>query len=79
VPAVVSRSAGVAELYPAGLADLLIDDPEDAGEIASRLQTWRSRLEHWRDQTEPLSAALRARPWSTMAAEIVDVVDRNSA
>ncbi len=79
VPAVVSRSAGVAELYPAGLADLLIDDPEDSGEIASRLRTWRSRLEHWRDQTEPLSAALRARPWSTMAAEIVDVVDRNSA
>jgi glycosyltransferase involved in cell wall biosynthesis len=79
VPAIVSRSAGVAELYPSALSDLLVDDPEDAGEISERLQTWRRGLECWRERLAPLSSQLRARTWSTMAAEIVDVVERAPA
>ncbi len=79
VPAIVSRSAGIAELYPGTLADLLVDDPDDVREIAERLGTWRSSLERWREQCAPLSSRLRARTWSMMAAEIVDVVDRAAA
>ena len=33
LPALVSRSAGVAERYPAGLADLLIPDPDDPADL----------------------------------------------
>jgi glycosyltransferase involved in cell wall biosynthesis len=79
VPAIVSRSAGVAELYPAALSDLLVDDPENVHEISERLLTWRSNLECWRERLVPLSSQLRARTWSAMAAEIVDVVDRATA
>jgi glycosyltransferase involved in cell wall biosynthesis len=79
VPAIVSRSAGVAELYPNTLSDLLVDDPDDVHEIAERLRTWRSGLERWREDLAPLSSRLRARHWSTMAAEIVDVVDGAAA
>jgi glycosyltransferase involved in cell wall biosynthesis len=79
VPAIVSRSAGVAELYPAPLSDLLVDDPDDVHEISERLQAWRSSLERWRERVASLSSELRARTWSTMAAEIVDAVERASA
>ncbi len=79
VPAIVSRSAGVAELYPGTLSDLLVDDPDDVREIAERLRTWRLDLERWRERCAPLSSRLRARTWSVMAAEIVGVVDQAAA
>jgi glycosyltransferase involved in cell wall biosynthesis len=79
VPAIVSRSAGVAELYPAALSDLLVDEPDDVHELSGRLRTWRASLECWRERVAPLSSALRARTWSTMAAEIVDAVDQATA
>jgi len=76
VPALVSRSAGVAEQYPAGLDDLLIADPEDATALADSLVRWRCRAEEIRCRVAPLSRALRARTWDTMAAELVALVDR---
>src|SRR5207237_1827932 len=63
VPAIVTRSAGVAERYPAGLSDLLLDNPNDAGELAERLSLWRSHLDRVRARVAPYADALRARRW----------------
>ena len=78
VPAIVSATAGVAERYPASLEDLLLVDPEDSRELASRLRYWRSHVERLRDQILPVSAALRAWTWDAMAARIVSLVEQAS-
>lgn len=70
VPAIVTRSAGVAERYPAGLSDLLLDDPNDGAELAERLIVWRGALERLRSEVAPFAARLRARRWADMAAEV---------
>ncbi len=76
LPALVSRSAGVAERYPAALAGLLLDAPEDADALARRLEAWREHAAAWAPHVSALSAELRARTWDTMAEAIVDVVER---
>jgi glycosyltransferase involved in cell wall biosynthesis len=76
VPAFVSRVAGVAEQYPTELADLLIDNPDDAGELAGRLAAWRGCTERTRSLLAPLSSKLRARTWDAMAADIAGLVER---
>lgn len=75
VPALVSRRAGVAERYPPALGDLLVDDPEDGGELAGRLRLWRQGLERYRAATVRLSSSLRSRTWDDMAREIADHVE----
>jgi glycosyltransferase involved in cell wall biosynthesis len=75
LPAIVSRAAGVAERIPASLAALLLDNPEDAGELAGRLLAWREGLEAHRASALALSQDLRAWSWDQMAARIVDIVE----
>jgi glycosyltransferase involved in cell wall biosynthesis len=75
VPAIVSARAGVAEMYPAGLAPLLISNPDDAQEVAERLMDWRRNLDRVSDLVRPVSERLRARTWDQMAAEIVSRVE----
>ncbi len=70
VPVIVSARAGIAELYPPTLADLLIADVEDSGEIADRLHRWRWDIGSAKSRIAPLSNRLRARTWSDMAVEI---------
>lgn len=77
VPALVSASAGVAEQYPATLAELLIGDPDDARELADRLTAWRRDIERFRSTVAPVSSALRQRTWDAMAQQIVDCVERS--
>jgi glycosyltransferase involved in cell wall biosynthesis len=76
VPALVSASSGIAERYPPDLSALLIRDPEDACGLAERVRGWRNESDRWRERTAPFAAALRARSWRTMAAEIVDLTER---
>jgi glycosyltransferase involved in cell wall biosynthesis len=71
LPAIVARSAGVAEQYPGDLDQLLVNDPESASELASRLRQWHD---------DPLidarvalfGARLRGRSWDDMSREIVE-------
>jgi glycosyltransferase involved in cell wall biosynthesis len=79
VPAFVSAKAGVAERYPAELADLLIVNPDDAGELGERLIAWRDNTERFRSLLAPLSSKLRSRSWDAMAADIAELVDRAEA
>jgi glycosyltransferase involved in cell wall biosynthesis len=76
VPALVSARAGVAEHYPPELGDLLIANPDDAGELGDRLIGWRSDLERFRSAIAPLSARLRSRTWERMAQDIADLTER---
>jgi glycosyltransferase involved in cell wall biosynthesis len=75
LPAIVSRAAGVAERIPAPLDALLLDEAEDAGELAERLLAWRAGVDAHREAALELSAALRAWTWDHMAARIVDIVE----
>jgi glycosyltransferase involved in cell wall biosynthesis len=78
VPAVVSASAGVAERYPAELADLLIADADDAGELRDRLlMVCRERV-RFQPAVLTLGAALRARTWEMMAADIAAAAEAST-
>ena len=79
VPAIVSATAGIAELYPTELADLLVRDPNDAGELAERLTMWRRNLARLRMQVLPFSGRLRAHTWDSMAARIAELVEQADA
>src|SRR4029079_12762951 len=61
VPALVSACAGVAEHYSPELADLLITNPDDRGELVERLSAWRCSSDRFRALVLPLSEKLRGR------------------
>jgi glycosyltransferase involved in cell wall biosynthesis len=75
VPAIVSASAGVAERYPAELGDLLLVNPEEAGELAARIRNWRGKVEEFKRLTEPVAQRLRKYKWEDMAAAIVGLAE----
>ena len=79
VPAIVSRSAGIAERYPSALRDLLIDGEIDAPEVAEALQRWRSDADGWVNRFEAFAASLRARSWDAMSADIAALVEGAAA
>jgi glycosyltransferase involved in cell wall biosynthesis len=70
IPALVSADAGVAELYPAELSELLLHCPASACTLEAGLKNWRKHHERLREATHNLSDRLRQRTWQTMAREI---------
>lgn len=76
VPALVSAAAGVAELYPPELGEMLLPDAEDGDDLAARLLRWRGGVDEWKGRFAPLSRALRERTWERMAEQFVAVVSR---
>ncbi|HVL67928.1 MAG TPA: glycosyltransferase family 4 protein [Vicinamibacterales bacterium] len=74
VPVIVSAAAGVAERYSGPLRELLIDEPESAGEIAARLRRWREGRQRYALAAASVGEQLRARTWDDMAAEFVRAV-----
>jgi len=75
LPALVSASAGVAERYPSTLAELLLDDPDNAGALEASLRNWRSHHERLLDAARALSARLRQRTWQVMAQDVRSLLD----
>jgi glycosyltransferase involved in cell wall biosynthesis len=73
LPAIVSASAGVAEKYPQELSDLLLPDPDDAADLAGRLQRWRGDQDCWRDLVRPISESLRQYTWDDMSRRLLEV------
>jgi glycosyltransferase involved in cell wall biosynthesis len=78
LPAIVSACAGVAERYPAELADLLIPNPSDALALAGQLRRWRDNMDHYRSLVAPFGDMLRRRSWEQMSAEIVELIEGSS-
>jgi glycosyltransferase involved in cell wall biosynthesis len=74
LPALVSASAGVAELYPDELRHLLIEDPESAHELSRKLLRWRANSEKERLDVRAFSERVRGRSWDDMAAAIVRLI-----
>jgi glycosyltransferase involved in cell wall biosynthesis len=75
VPAIVSRSAGVAERYPVELDELLLLDAENADDLAERMLHWRSRIDEFKRRIAPFGATLRGWTWRDMAAQMVAVAE----
>jgi glycosyltransferase involved in cell wall biosynthesis len=76
VPAIVSADAGVAERYPPSLRRLLLNDPENAGELSDRLREWlEADSSDSRPQVRALADELRQWTWDDMAARMVDLIE----
>jgi glycosyltransferase involved in cell wall biosynthesis len=71
VPAIVSASAGIAELVPDDLRGLLLEDVESASELVTRFRTWRGWKEEYRERALAFGATLGSRTWDDMARDVV--------
>lgn len=80
LPAFITRSAGIAERFPAALQNLLIPDPDDAADLADRLRTWFSGSEASRalQALATFSEQLRASTWDQMAAQFMAIVEEET-
>jgi len=74
LPVIVSAAAGVSEHYPADLADLVLTDPDNPGELADRLRHWRANLDDFVGRIRPLADELRSHTWADMARDFVAAV-----
>ncbi|MBC8106774.1 MAG: glycosyltransferase family 4 protein [Anaerolineae bacterium] len=79
VPALVSRSAGIAERYPDSLQELLIDDQADDREVERRLRHWHANRQRFRAEAELFGARLREHTWDDMAAQMMALIEANGA
>lgn len=75
LPAIVSATSGVAERYPASLRWLLLQDPNDAGELVSKLREWEKKRELVAEDSKAFATSLRARTWDDMARDIDAIFD----
>ncbi len=78
VPAMVTRTAGVAERYPTELRDLLIPDPGDVNALAAKLLQWRPAMSYWKETIVPFSQALGRQTPNIMAEKIVALANCRS-
>jgi glycosyltransferase involved in cell wall biosynthesis len=79
LPALVSRTAGVAERYPPELQELLLDDPNDVAELVRRLEVWRTHEAELAPHIAKLAERLRSHTWDSMAAQMVELLEREHA
>ncbi len=77
LPAFVSREAGIAERYPAALADFLLPNPDDITDLEHRLLVWRQNLEGYRPALKTFADHLASRTWDRMAADILDLLEKH--
>lgn len=77
VPAMVSKSAGVAERYPSHLIEMILSDAEDVNELCAKLLIWRSNMSEWKKRFTPLAEILRNHTWNDMARELVSVAEQS--
>ncbi len=73
LPAIVTATAGVAEVFSDELRPLLLANPDDSALLAARLRLWLRDPRPWRSHALALSERLRRRTWDDMAAEIVQL------
>jgi glycosyltransferase involved in cell wall biosynthesis len=76
IPAIVTRSAGVAEQIPQDLHEhLLLDSPDDAHDLACKLVAWRERRDAMHRAIVPLAQRLGQRTWDRMAEEFLGLLE----
>lgn len=79
IPAIVSAQAGVADLFPHKLRELLLRDPEDIAELTDRLLRWHADPDLWKGRFAALGSRLRSYRWQDMARSIVETVETLAA
>lgn len=67
LPAIISRSAGVAEKCPKELREFLLPDAEDASDLARRLRRWRDKMDQWSATARAAADNLHGYTWDDMA------------
>lgn len=77
MPALVTRTAGIAERYPAALEHLLISDPNDPRDLVRRMHAWRARADEYRAAVAPFAADLRSHTWDHMSAQMIQAFEDN--
>lgn len=75
LPALVTRRAGIAERYPADLADLLLSDAGSSQELANRLKWVLENRENLQSAVISFGSQLRERSWERMSADIVELAE----
>jgi glycosyltransferase involved in cell wall biosynthesis len=79
LPAFVTSVAGIAERYPAELADLLLCAPPTAADLVKRLRRWRAEMPAYQARVAPFGERLRRRTWRDMARDIASVIEATAA
>lgn len=77
LPAFVTRSAGIAERYPADLAALLLNNPPNVDDLVQRLRCWRANSRDFSTCLTSFSKKLRQRTWDDMAREIIIYIEES--
>ncbi|BAU11556.1 group 1 glycosyl transferase [Leptolyngbya sp. NIES-3755] len=76
IPAIVTKTAGVAERYPTECQNLLLSDAENVDELVQKLSDWNSHQTHYRSlihsQVTPI---LRRVTWDDMARQILNAIE----
>jgi glycosyltransferase involved in cell wall biosynthesis len=75
IPVITSNRSGIAERFEGELRELLCDHPDAPEELVGNLLKWRARLSHWRGPAARLGESLREQSWTSMAEEIVDLIE----
>lgn len=73
VPAIVTASAGIAELYPEELRPLLLRDCNDSDGLARLIESCLDDLENWKERTRAFADRLGRYTWADMAQRIVEL------
>jgi glycosyltransferase involved in cell wall biosynthesis len=79
VPAMISAAAGIAELYPSELRDMLLDSPQDANDLVERLLRWSAVGGETKRRFEKFTTTLRERTVEQMAGELVEAIETSEA
>jgi glycosyltransferase involved in cell wall biosynthesis len=77
VPAIVSQSSGIAELYPEEIQPLLLPDCEDSDALAVLIKSCLEDLEDWKERTQVFADQLRSYTWTDMARQIVELASED--
>lgn len=76
IPAIVTKTAGVAERYPLECQNLLLSDAENVDELIQKLRDWKIARSHSQHliQTQ-VTSILRRETWDGMSQQILDAID----
>jgi glycosyltransferase involved in cell wall biosynthesis len=75
VPAIVTSSAGIAELYPQDCSSMLLSPPPNSVELRERLLAWRKEPQLWQSRFKHFGAQLRQNSWRDMARDFVNLAE----
>ncbi len=75
LPVIVAKTAGVAERIPYDLNGMVLPNPEDAGDLARRIDTVLSGRPRIQPMLDTLGETLRSWSWRDMAQEMVRVIE----